>query len=42
MRIPPYHPFNHLHEPQRMELMAWLALLMGVLLALLYHPGIHH
>lgn len=42
MRMPTLHPFGHIHEPMRMELFAWLALLFGVLLALLYHPGVHH
>ncbi|HJV90225.1 MAG TPA: hypothetical protein VJ623_07975 [Holophagaceae bacterium] len=42
MRAHSFHPFSHLHEPQRMDLMAWLALLMGALLALaFYHPGVH-
>lgn len=42
MRLPHLHPFGHIHEPLRMELFAWLALLLGILLALLYQPGVHH
>lgn len=41
MRRPAFHPFDHVHEPLRMDLLAWLALLLGVLIALAYRPGIH-
>jgi len=32
------HPFRHIHEPLRMDLMAWLTLTLGVLIGLFCHP----
>lgn len=36
-----FHPFSHFHEPMHMDLLAWLAILVGVLLALGIRPGVH-
>lgn len=38
MRLHLPHPFSHLHEPMRMDELAWLALLLGALLAMLLRP----
>ncbi len=41
MRIRGLHPFSHIHEPLRMDFAAWLAILVGTLLGLLFHPEFH-
>lgn len=38
MRRPLPRPFGHFHEPLRMDDLAWLALLLGALLAMLFRP----
>ncbi len=38
MRLHLPRPFLHLHEPLRMDELAWLALFLGALLAMLFRP----
>lgn len=36
-----FHPFRRIHEPMGLDLLAWLAILLGAAIAVLFHPAVH-